>query len=168
MNLPLKLGENGKPIIGVSRKGKVTELCDSSSRYLFFEYDVHDGDFTLNNLAVVHILEVYKRANLGVWVHRTARGWHFISVTPIPKKDYYLLMKQLKHLNPACPHVTLRIIPNKWIGEKEIFKQGFIISPVHSKELMNLREWAIRGQLERMKQFYKIVTYRQAGVAGDL
>lgn len=161
VNLPI-LRENGKIVMMESRTGKIVPKLDSSSRYLFFEID------ELNQSSFDEVMNLYKEFHLPVYVHRSMRGFHFLSVQPIAKELYQNLIKRIKHLNPKCPHVTIRIEPNKWQGEKHVWCDGAIISETFNKDLANLREWMIRGRYDKLRANYRIVKYRQAGTLGDL
>lgn len=172
VNLPI-LKDNGHAIMVEGKEGKLVPKTDVSKRFLFFELDDDDA-FKMYNPhtpfvdAFNHVKDTYVNANLPVWIHKTMRGFHFFSLEPLEKDRYYLLMKQIKHLNPKCPMVTIRIKPNKWIGERKIWSQGSIIAKDFNKPLADLREWMQREYYDKIKANYRVVTYRQAGARGDL
>lgn len=141
-------------------------------RYLFFELD----DLDVSHFQFV--LAIYHKYNLPVFYHRTMRGWHFICIKPIDEKLWQEALTELKPLNTACPHVTLRIKPNKWVGEREIFQQSAIQMPaLHSdtvqlqKSFMRLCDFNNRivgNEIAKLKEKYLIVHYRQTGELANL
>lgn len=164
VNLPVERDASGKPVyVEEAITGKKILKVDRSSRYLFFELD----DYT-DNGAFQTVANLYKEYHLPVYIHRSMRGFHFLSVQPVKVEAYHEMMKQIKHLNPKCPHVTIRIIPNKWQGEQELWNDGFIMSEIFHKPSANLREMMLRNQIEKLKANYRIVTYKQSGDKGDL
>lgn len=125
---------------------------DRNSRYTFFELDTKDID------KVHFVLDVY-RANLGsCYVHELISGYHFYNFRKISRESYFAIIRKIKHLNPLCPFTTLRIIPNKWIGEKRYWKKGEIIGN-YDLELMDFR-YALENQcLDYIRINYETVTY---------
>lgn len=137
--------------------------------YLFFELD----NIAMEQL--VYVLAVYAQYDLPVFYHRTMRGWHFFSIKPMLKEYWEKAMIQLKPLNMACPHITLRVVPNKWINEAEAWKVASFQWPKdeygydrkHTDTLQFAK--AVLGQdLVFLKKHYLLVHYRQNGEAGNL
>ena len=137
-------------------------------RYVFFELD------ELNDKLVSFVLSVYQDYRLPVYYHRTMRGWHFFCVKPVDEPTYHEIMNKLKPLNMACPHVTMRIRPNKWVGEPEVFKIGNVVMPAkHSDTERFAKTIQEQTYARRMQAFgkgkyildnkYFIVNYRQTG-----
>lgn len=131
-------------------------------RYVFFELDSLATD-ELN-----YVLQTYKAFELPVYYHRTMRGWHFLSVKPIEENSYHACMNLIKHLNTACPHITLRIRPNKWVGEMQIFKVGNIQMQALHSDTVRLKQWLELQDYYRLKKQYMIVNYRQTGELANL
>lgn len=132
-------------------------------RYLFFELDTLDpSDF-------FKVIAVYKRERLPVYYHRTLRGWHFLSVKPIPVERHNALLAELKPLNTSCPHVTLRIRSNKWIGEGEVWSGSGIEAPALHSDTLRLREMVEKQDIKKLAGKYFIVYYdlRKAEGASD-
>lgn len=137
-------------------------------RYLFFELDSKDPQM------LETVLNVYRANKIPVYYHETMRGYHFLSVKPIPEATYHFLLASLKPLNMACPHVTLRIKPNKWVGEREIFKRGNTWeSPEledipHNQRVRQLARWIELQHIGLIKKYYFVVHYRQTGELANL
>ena len=96
-------------------QGIVCTLKDSKSRFCFFEIDLadqHYGDA---------VLAQYRLFKLDVLWHRTGNGRHFLSPTCVSKEIWKAFMEPLKHINPKCPMTTLRIKPNKYPNEEQIW-----------------------------------------------
>lgn len=173
VNLPILRDSNNKPVMDVDKAGKIVPKTDGSYRYLFFELDNDDFFKQYNpNMTFLEAFEkvkdVYVKHGIPVFIHQTMRGFHFLSVQPLTKLLYYELMKPIKSLNPKCPHVTLRIKPNKWVGERKVWNESSIIGTTFNKELADLRENMKREYYDKIKMNYRVVTYRQAGARGDL
>lgn len=138
-------------------------------RYPFFEYDTR-GEY--DREAIETILHSYRRLKLPVYSHRTMRGWHFISLVALHKDYYSEWIKPLMKFNPKCPMVTLRIKPNKWVGEKEIWNDGMIIcndaSEVAIKQLEQFKTWIERQHIGLLGLKYYIVRYKMTGELGNL
>lgn len=131
-------------------------------RYLYFELD------TLEEDAINQVLEIYKFANLPVYYHRTMRGMHFLSIKPINENLWLFWLSKIKHLNPACPHVTLRIKPNKWVGEKDIWLQGWEYNPMNHGDTHKLKKIIENQDIPLLESKYFVVHYVQNGEAGNL
>lgn len=131
-------------------------------KYVFFELD------SLLKEYFHIILETYKRYQLPVYYHRSMRGWHFLSVKPVKQALYDEIMNQIKYLNRDCPHVTMRIQPNKWIGEMQVFKVGNIQMQALHSDTVKLKQYIELQDYLRLKRQYLIVNYRQAGKDGNL
>lgn len=137
-------------------------------RYLFFELDTKDQQ------AINQVLSVYKLQKLPVYYHETMRGYHFLSIKPMIEGAYHFLLSSIKHLNMDCPHVTLRIKPNKWEGESEIFKRGYVWeSPeiddiAFNRHTRLLARWLEFQHIGLIKKNYFVVHYRMTGELGNL
>ena len=96
--------------------GLVCTFKDNDLRVFFFEVDHKDKDRFLE------INEFYRANNLDFVVHKTGSGgFHWLSPTMITKEFWKELHKELKHINKECPMTTLRIEPNKHVGEENIW-----------------------------------------------
>lgn len=164
VNLPIKLNPNTlrpeKVYDQKKQRDKYVVIPDM--RYPFFELDTDKGK------SWEKVMEHYVNHNLDVYAHRTMRGWHFISLTAMKKEDYATWIKCIMPLNPKCPMVTLRIKPNKWIGERQVFKEGGIIARQFNTELEQLKQWIERQAIGLLQLKYYVVRYRMTGEAGNL
>lgn len=171
VNLPIKLKPDDKGIlrpIKVYDQKKQREKYDviPDLRYPFFELD------TKEEKIFKRIMRAYEGLHLPVYVHRTMRGYHFISLIAIHKDCYAEWIKPLMKYNPECPMVTLRIKPNKWVNEKHIWYGGNIFnnngSEMAISELETLKAWIERQAIGLISMKYYVVRYRMTGEAGNL
>jgi len=123
-------------------------------RYTFFELDTKDLD------KLREVLNVYEENGLNCYVHSLIRGYHFYNLNAIPKQDYYKIIRKIKHLNPACPLMTLRITSNKWKSEPRYWKDG-AIRGIYStyNPLYYFREWIEKQRIPLIERDYEVVTY---------
>lgn len=112
------------------------------SRYLLFEFDSKKESL----VTMVH--NFYSDHFLPFYAHETMLGWHFLSFRILSVREYNSFIKQLKPLNPDCPLTTLRVKPNKWIGEKELWKNGFF-----DFTYATAKEKAVLQEFKRMLDF---------------
>ena len=138
----------------IMRKNKLLKR-HTGFAYLFFELDdeCHDN--------LVKVLQTYSKYELPVFYHRTMRGWHFFSVKPMDKAKWQQALTEIKYLNTACPHITLRIIPNKWIGEKEIWQTANISMQTIHRDTIAFKEAVLTQNFEYLRRKYLMVHYRQ-------
>lgn len=167
VNLPIVLGKDGRPIKYFDTKKQRDKYeAVPDMRYPFFELD------TLEEKIFKIIIRAYAELKLPVYVHRTMRGYHFISIVAIHKDCYADWIKPLMKYNPKCPMVTLRIKPNKWLNEKDVFKQGAIFdngaSEITVKETDKVKTWIERQFIGLLQMKYYVVRYRMTGEAGNL
>lgn len=140
-------------------------------RYIFFELD----DLTESNFNYVR--SVFARYKLPVFYHRTMRGWHFFCIKPQTEELYVEIMNILKPLNMACPHVTMRIRPNKWEGEPAIFQIHGIDMPAFHEDTERFAKMILQQTYRHSMQSYGsgkyicdrkylVVNYKQNGEGG--
>lgn len=156
LNLPLLYDNAGNVIMQKNKSGKVVKAVNPIFRYLFFELD------TLEENQLHQVLNTYKRYNLPVYVHRSMRGYHFLSVKPIAKELYYQAINEIKPLNPKCPLVTIRIKSNKWIDEKQVFKIGMIMTDNNGNydlSTAQLKTWIERQAIGLIAKHFKVLRY---------
>ena len=127
----------------------------ANSRYTFFELDTKD----INKLRLVWTTYLNKLGS--VFIHETMNGYHFYNLTPIDKEAYGKFMRNLKYLNPECPMTTLRIIPNKWMGEYRYWRnyqllENLLMDDVKLKEFS---KWLIGCSYNMIKCYYQVVRY---------
>lgn len=132
---------------------------ESNYRYLFWEIDTKEED------TLQYVLETYVDAELPVYIHQTMRGYHFISIKPIEEERWKLLISQLRYTNPSYPPLTLRIKPNKYLGEVSEFMKGMVISKKYHYDTNHIRELIQTQQFNRLAQDYYTVWYRFGDVA---
>ena len=128
----------------------------SAWRYLFWEID------TQNPKAKEEVEAMYAYLKLPLYVHKTMRGYHFLSVKPIEEPTWKYAIDILRPTNPDYPPTTLRIQANKYIGELDAFKDGYIINDHPLKkhyDTFKLREYIESFNLVQLQQQYIIVFY---------
>lgn len=130
----------------------------SSWRYFLWELD---GQEYYNT-----IVELYNKLHLPVYIHRSMRGWHFISIKPIEFKLWKQLTEQIQYTNPTFPRITLRVKPNKYLEEEKIFNDGFIMGNYHS-DTHQLRNWIEHGNYDKIGERYQLVYYNFDGKEHD-
>lgn len=165
VNLPISLDLYGNPIKKINPKnGKLKYVSIPNMRYPFFELDSDRG------LDVVK--KAYKKARLPLYMHKTMRGYHFLSTVSMSSDEHRDWITPLIHLNPACPMVTLRIKPNKWVGEREIFNQFEIFDnnaeTFQLQTLIELQQMITGNMIGLLQKKYYIVRYRMTGERRDL
>ena len=126
---------------------------NSNWRLPFWEIDTKDAEI------LELVLNMYRFMKLPVYVHETTMGYHFLCVKPIPKEKYSWMIKELRHTNKKYPPITLRIKPNKYIGEENVFFKGNIISDVNHTDTERLKTWIEKQDFVKIGQQYQIVWY---------
>lgn len=132
---------------------------ETNWRYLFWEIDTKDVE------TFEYVLATYTDNELPVYAHQTTRGWHFISVKPIEFEKWQSLVSRLRQTNISYPPLTLRIKPNKYLGEVHHFMKGMVISKSYHYDTNNLRELIQTQQFNKLAQDYYTVWYRFGDVA---
>lgn len=126
---------------------------NSNWRYLFWEIDNQDEEL------LYEVLEIYRFMKLPVYVHKTMRGYHFLSVKPIQDNVFQWCISNIRRTNIKYPPLTLRIKPNKYPNEKEIWNEGFIISDTYHADTKYLRDWIVNQDYIKLQEHYQIVWY---------
>jgi len=143
VNIPLlyghdnRLGVNPKTII---RKVAHNARCyskpyyalDKSQRYLWYELDT--TDITQH----IRVLDLFASYGIDVYHHRTMKGFHYITMHLMYRLEYETFINRLKNeYNNGTFFYSLRIIPNKWMGEQPLWFCGHIHlnGSNHEKEL---------------------------------
>lgn len=134
----------------------------SNWRYLFWEIDEHSEEL------MTEVISLYNYLKLPVYIHKTMRGYHFICVKPIEESVWQLAVNRLRKTNISYPPITLRINPNKYIGEDKIFNEGFVIADKPHSDTKQIRDWIINKNYERIGQQYQLVYYPIDKKEGDL
>lgn len=134
INIPLLFGHdnrNGVNPRSILRKvahnakcyGKPFPCLNKNYRYLFFELDTADSNQHLQ------VLEYMQEKGLGVYWHRTSKGFHYITVELFTVEEYDTEMDYLKSkFDNMTFSYSLRVIPNKWINEKGVWYMGSIVN----------------------------------------
>lgn len=122
-------------------------------RYLFWEIDTRE-DSVLQN-----VVDVYAYLELPVYIYKSMRGFHFMSVYPIKKAVFQWAIKQLRHTNDGYPPITLRIKPNKYVNEEMVFKEGWIISNRYHTDTQQLMKMILAQDFNRLGELYQVVWY---------
>ncbi|MDE1767361.1 MAG: hypothetical protein KGI27_13975, partial [Thaumarchaeota archaeon] len=100
-----------------------TGLCDiidddRNKRLCFFEIDGYNAS------ELFEVIGQYYKFELDVLVHRTGKGFHFLSPTLVDLKTWKEFHEPLKHINSECPMTCIRIEPNKWDNEGKMWLEG--------------------------------------------
>lgn len=130
-------------------------------RYLFWEIDSQD------TLLITEVMDMYKFLNLPVYVHKTMRGYHFISVKPIKDILWQEAVRALRKTNISYPPITLRINPNKYINEEKVFYDGFLYMPKIHKDTEQIRNYILGKKFDLIGQKYQLVYYHIDKVESD-
>jgi len=99
----------------------ITSKDSDNLRLFFFELD---GAMSEVHEDIESVIGQYVENQMDFFMHRTGKGFHFISPTLITKQRWKNIMEKLKHINPKCPMTTLRWKPNKYPNEKEVWFTG--------------------------------------------
>lgn len=138
---------------------------DSFSDYRLFFFEL-DGMLSEISQDVETVIRLYIKNHLDVLVHRTKKGFHFISPTVITKRTWKHMMDEVRHLNPKCPMTTLRWKPNKYPNEDGVWyiaKAHYAVprSRRNSLELCNLLNHCFKSEFRgEIKAQPKMVTYQ--------
>lgn len=165
VNLPILFDLNNKPVKVLDiEKNRLKYKTIPDMRYPYFELDSGRG------MAIV--LRSYSDLHFPVFVHRTMRGYHFLSPIAMSTDDYLKWLKPLIHFNPKCPMVTLRIKPNKWIGETELWQEWQIFDNNATQERIDktieLKNMVVNQHIGLLQNKYYMVRYRMTGELGNL
>lgn len=147
VNIPLLYGHNNRNAVNpntIIRKVAHNAKCyrrpmpalDKSSRYLWFELDITDSN------AHNDVLKFFTACSIDVYWHRTAKGYHYITLYLMPTKQYEVWVNQLKDLfQNGTFFYSLRIVPNKWIDEIGVWYNGDIVNngSGHIKQLQYIQ-----------------------------
>jgi len=137
---------------------RLTSAMAKDKRYLLFEVDTQNDDI------FKAIIAVYKSLKLNVYYHKTMRGFHFLSITPIERKVWAENLKaMMKAYNQGWVGMALRARPNKWINETDDWVEAGIImhnGQKEDKELSFLRFCIEKQRIRAIAKKYKLVRYR--------
>ena len=87
-------------------------------RFFFFEVDQASDD------NIDRIDELYSDYQLDYVRHRTGGGagsYHWVSPTLISKTEWKKMINEVKDINIKCPQTTMRVEPNKYPNEENIW-----------------------------------------------
>lgn len=130
--IPLLYGHNNR--YGVNPKTMIRKMNDKArcynpaypaidrdNRYFWYEVD--------NKAYLTDILTIYKNLGIDVYYHETYNGYHFYSMYIMSKIEHDITMASMNELyNPSFVKNALRIVPNKWDGESEIWHNGYVLN----------------------------------------
>lgn len=122
-------------------------------RYLFWETDTRDNE------TLVYVKDVYVELGLPVYIHESMRGYHFISVKPIEKAIWKTAVEKLRKTNLDFPPITLRVLANKWVNEKEAFKVGVIIAKAYHADTERIMTAIEQQNIAYLERHYMTVWY---------
>ena len=136
---------------------------DTEYRYLFWELDSRKQEY------LDAVINVYSYLNLPVYVHKSAKGYHFLSVKPISRDvmvwaiegiNYNIFnMRGIRYTNDTYPPITLRIKPNKYVGEEIEFHEGFIMSSAYHRDTHDLQKLIVAQDFIKLGEKYQLVWY---------
>lgn len=126
-------------------------------RYLFWEID------TTYEPVFEFVKSTYEQLDLPVIIHRTMNGYHFISIKPILEPIWKTTIERLRPTNKEYPPITLRIKPNKYVGEMIEYNKMFVISTSYHKDTQELAKWIKCQDIERIIRDYYVVWYKFNG-----
>lgn len=142
INIPLLYGHNNR--LGVNPRSILRKVAhnakcyhtpfpvlDKRYRYLWFELDTTEYS---QHLAVLYF---FKLNHIDVYWHRTSKGFHYITMYLLPKEKYDITITYLKNqYGNLTFSYSLRIIPNKWIGEMSpmIWYMGDIVNNSNNRK----------------------------------
>lgn len=126
-------------------------------RYTFFEMD------NKNPQVAFDIVQCYNRYGLSCYMHDTGKGFHFLNVLSLPKKEHAMIMRELRTIYESrCPYNTLRVKANKWHNEIELFKKGVIFDcslDDETKLLYMLKRWIELQKMAYISAVFPTVEY---------
>ncbi len=93
-------------------------ITNKSNDLRFFLFET---DSPFNQEHYDRINRLYDDYSLDYLNHRTGDGIHWLSPSLLSLETWKEMMEQIKDINPKCPMTTLRIEPNKYINEREIW-----------------------------------------------
>jgi hypothetical protein len=127
----------------------------SEWRYLFWEVDNQDQQY------IDTVMNIYMYLKLPVYVHKSYRGFHFLSVKPIEKTTWDWAIQQLRKTNPRFPPVTLRVLANKHPNELDCYIQGFCYHPDNKthRDTEYLKKFIEQQDIQSLEHYYMIVFY---------
>lgn len=131
-------------------------------RYLFWEID------NQNEELLYEVLEIYRFMKLPVYVHKTMRGYHFLSVKPICESVFNWCISNIRTTNPKYPPLTLRIKPNKYPNEDKVWNEGFIIADTYHADTKYLRDWIVNQDYVKLQEHYQLVWYKLSKTQEEL
>lgn len=134
---------------------------ESQYRYLFWEIDTKDND------VLAEVIAVYRRLQLPIVFHPSMRGYHFMSVKPLDMQVWRESVKELRHTNLEYPPLTLRLKPNKYLGEVTEFNRVMVISTAYHSDSVELKNLIHTQQIEKIAQKYYVVYYRFPDAQGE-
>lgn len=88
---------------------------DKDRRLCLFEID------SFNPNDIKRIEANYQEYGLDVLKHRTQMGFHYLSPSIVSRDTQKAFHGAIKDINPECPMTTLRIEPNKYPNEADIW-----------------------------------------------
>lgn len=141
----------------VYTEGLACTFHESDLRICLFEIDNYNSDTR------DFVTNCYKELGLDVLIHRSGLGYHWISPTLVPLSTWKKFHSTLKGINPKCPMTTLRIKPNKYPHEDQIWYNAeawYRNNPNNSTEICNLlNKWFGSYFFGQIITYPKIVRY---------
>ncbi len=105
---------------GINHTLEKTDPNYANYRFFFFETDK-----PYNQEHFTRIIKTYESHRLDLLIHNTGGGGqHFISPTLITVKEWKRMIDELKDINPRFPALVLRLIPNKYVDEAEVWRKS--------------------------------------------
>ena len=141
---------------GINHTLEKTDPNYATYRFFFFETDK-----PYNQEHYTRIIKTYESHNLDLLVHNTGGGGlHFASPTLISVHEWKEMMDELKDINPRFPGLCLRLIPNKYVDEYELWFRANVGYAHELNFLTNSRELCLLLNKGWGTDFHGLVTTR--------
>lgn len=132
---------------------------DGVTRFFLFEWDKEHFNENLAN----DMQQIVNDIDVPCWAHATGNGIHLLSLVPILKEKWKEVHTRYKHVNPTCPMTTLRMMPNKYVGEEIVwFASSYTVVPRsdNTVEVMQLTQMETLGIITDIAQSHQLVKYK--------
>lgn len=152
VNLPTIKDKDGHTVMwDKNNNGRLVPKGDPTRRYLFFELDIKDKQ------TFDYVISVYQSNGLSVYWRESGKGYHFISLDPLPVDKWKLLVSILRPYNLNYPPITIRIKPNKYVNEAELWKNYDVYG--NDSNLKLFATWVRQQRLGLIAKYYFVVRY---------
>ena len=148
-------------------RGITSTLSPNDEKFHNFRFFFYETDMPFNQYHFNRIIALYESHNCDFVCHQTGGGGlHFKSPTLITRKEWKEMMNEVKDINPACPMIALRILPNKYCDESSVWNKasvgynGEIAEMFNSEELcFLLNKWFGSKFKGQQKTILRLIDY---------